>query len=65
MGANVRGVFAFLENEKVFCIVREIEKVKIFCRKAKSVKAEAISKNFVPADDSTLENRVSKSDLFF
>lgn len=66
MGANVAGIFASFGNAKVFCIGRDIEKVrKTIPRIVKSVKADAIRENLIPADFSMLENCVSESDLVF
>ncbi len=66
MGANIAGIFASFGNAKVYCIGRDIEKVKkTIPRTVKSVRADAISKNLVPADFSMLEQCVSESDLIF
>ena len=66
MGANIAGIFASFGNAKVFCIGRDIEKVnKTIPRIVKSVKADAIRKNLIPADFSKLEECVSQSDLIF
>ena len=66
MGANVAGIFASFGNAKVYCVGRNIEKVKktIPCI-VKSVKADAIASNLIPADFSMLEECVGKSDLIF
>ena len=51
MGANVAGIFASFGNAKVYCVGRNIEKVKnTIPRIVKSVKADAIAKNLLPAD---------------
>ena len=66
MGANVAGIFASFGNAKVYCVGRDIEKVKkTIPRIVKSVKADAIIKNLVPADFSMLEECVKQSDLIF
>lgn len=66
MGANVAGIFASFGNAKVFCVARDIEKVKkTIPRIVKSVRADSIAANLVPADFSMLEDCVSKSDLVF
>jgi 3-hydroxyacyl-CoA dehydrogenase len=66
MGANVAGIFASFGNAKVFCIGRDVEKVKkTIPRIVKSVKADAISHNLIPADFSMLEDCVKQSDLVF
>lgn len=66
MGANVAGIFASFGNAKVYCVGRNIEKVKMTIpRIVKSVKADAIAKNLVPVDFSKLEECVAKSDLVF
>lgn len=66
MGANVAGIFASFGNAKVFCVGRDINKVKkTIPRIVKSVKADAISRNLVPADFSMLEDCVKQSDLVF
>ena len=66
MGANVAGIFASFGDAKVFCIGRDIEKVKkTIPRIVKSVRADAIAKNLIPADFSMLEDCVKQSDLVF
>lgn len=66
MGANVAGIFASFGNAKVYCVGRDIEKVrKTVPRIVKSVRADAIAKNLVPADFSSLEDCVKESDLVF
>ena len=66
MGANVAGIFASFGNAKVFCVGRDINKVKkTIPRIVKSVKADAISRNLIPADFSMLEECVKQSDLVF
>ena len=66
MGANVSGIFASFGNAKVYMVGREIEKVKrTIPRVVKSVKADSIANNLIPADFSVLENCVKQSDLVF
>lgn len=66
MGSNVAGIFASFGNAKVYCIGRDIEKVKkTIPRIVKSVKADAIANNLIPADFSMLEQCVSESDVVF
>ena len=62
MGANVAGIFASFGDAKVYCVGRDIEKVKkTIPRIVKSVKADAIAKNLIPADFSMLAKCVAKS----
>ena len=66
MGANVAGIFASFGDAKVYCVGRDIEKVKkTIPRIVKSVKADAIAKNLIPADFSMLEECVKESNLVF
>lgn len=66
MGANIAGIFAAFGDAKVYCVGRDIEKVKkTIPRIVKSVKADAISHNLIPADFSILEECVADSDLIF
>ena len=66
MGANIAGIFASFGNAKVYCIGRDIEKVKrTLPRTVASVRADAIVRNLIPADFSMLEQCVSESDLIF
>lgn len=66
MGANVAGIFASFGNAKVYCVARDIEKVKnTIPRIVKSVRADSIAAKLIPADFSMLEDCVSKSDLVF
>lgn len=66
MGANVAGIFASFGDAKVYCVGRDIEKVKkTIPRIVKSVKADAITKNLVPMDFSSLETCVAESDFIF
>ena len=66
MGANIAGIFASFGDAKVYCIGRDIDKVKkTIPRIVKSVKADAIAKNLIPADFDRLEECVAESDLIF
>lgn len=66
MGANVSGIFASFGNAKVYMVGRDIEKVKkTIPRVVKSVKADSIANNLIPADFSMLEDCVRQSDLVF
>lgn len=66
MGANVAGIFASFGDANVYCLGRDIEKVKkTIPRIVKSVRADVISKNLIPADLSMLEECVKQSDLVF
>lgn len=66
MGANVAGIFAAFGDAKVYCIGRDMEKVKkTISRIVKSVKADSIACKLVPADFTMLEACVSESDLIF
>ena len=66
MGANVAGIFASFGNAIVYCVGRDIEKVKrTIPRIVKSVRADAIVDKLIPADFSMLEACVADSDLVF
>lgn len=66
MGANIAGIFASFGKAKVYCVGRDIEKVKkTIPRIVKSVRADAIAKNLIPADFSMLEQCVAESDFIF
>ena len=66
MGANVAGIFASFGDAKVYCVGRDIEKVKkTIPRIVQSVRADAIRHNLIPADFSMLEQCVHESDLVF
>ena len=66
MGANIAGIFASFGDAKVYCLGRDIDKVKkTLPRIVKSVKADAIAKNLIPVDFDRLEDCVSQSDLIF
>lgn len=66
MGANIAGIFASFGDARVYCVARDIDKVKrTIPRIIKSVKADGIAKNLIPADFSMLEQCVAESDLVF
>lgn len=66
MGANVAGIFASFGGAKVYCVGRNIEKVKRTIPKiVKSVRADSITKNLIPADFSMLEQCIADSDFVF
>ncbi|MBQ6440302.1 MAG: 3-hydroxyacyl-CoA dehydrogenase family protein [Mogibacterium sp.] len=66
MGANVAGIFASFGNAKVFCVGRDIEKVRnTIPRIIASVRADSIADNLVPADYTMLDKCVRESDLIF
>lgn len=66
MGTNVSGIFASFGNAKVYMISRDIDKSKKAAEKAcKSVRADSIRNNLIPADYSMLTQCVSESDLVF
>jgi 3-hydroxyacyl-CoA dehydrogenase len=66
MGTNVSAIFASFGNAKVYMISRDIEKSRKAIEKAcKSVRADSIRKNLIPADYSMLGQCVSESDLVF
>lgn len=66
MGANIAGIFASFGDAKVYCVGRDIEKVKRTIPKiVKSVKADAIAEKLIPVDFSRLEECVRESELVF
>lgn len=66
MGANIAGIFAAFGDAKVYCVGRDIEMVKkTIPRIVKSVKADSIAKNLIPADFDSLEQCVADSDFVF
>ncbi len=66
MGANISGIFASFGDAKVYCLGRDVEKVRrTIPRIIKSVKADAIAANLIPVDYSSLERCVRESDLVF
>ena len=66
MGTNVSAIFASFGNAKVYMVSRDIEKSKKAIEKAcRSVRADSIRNNLIPADYSMLEQCVSQSDLVF
>lgn len=66
MGKNVAAIFASFGNAKVYVIGRSIEKVKkTIPQMIKSVRADSIRTNLIPADFSMIEKCVAESDLIF
>ncbi|MBQ3705637.1 MAG: 3-hydroxyacyl-CoA dehydrogenase family protein [Clostridia bacterium] len=66
MGANIAGIFASFGNAKVYCVGRDLDRVKqTLPRIVRSVRADAIGVNLIPADMSMLEACVGESDLVF
>ena len=66
MGTNVSAIFASFGNAKVYMVSRDIEKSKKAAQRAgKTVKADSIIKNLVPADYGILAECVAQSDLVF
>jgi len=66
MGTNVSAIFASFGGAKVYMVSRDIEKSGSATVKAgKTVKADSIVKNLVPADYSMLDKCVGESDLVF
>ena len=60
MGANIAGIFASFGNARVFCVGRDIEKVtRTIPRIVKSVKADSIRNNLIPADFNMLEESLT------
>lgn len=66
MGAKVAGIFASFGNASVYLVSRDMEKSKAAVEKAvRSVRADSIRRNLIPADDSMLAECVANSDLVF
>ena len=66
MGANVAGIFASFGDCRVYCIGRNQEKVqKTLPRIVKSVRADAVARNLIPAGFDSLAQCVADSDLIF
>ena len=66
MGTNVSAIFASFGGAKVYMVSRSVEKSKAASLKAgKTVKADSIISNLIPADYSMLSECVGKSDLVF
>lgn len=66
MGCNVAGIFAAFGNCKVYMVCRKKETaIKAVSKAALSVKGDAILKNLIPEDYSSLENCIQESDLVF
>lgn len=66
MGTNVSAIFASFGDAKVYMVSRDFEKSKAAAvRAGKSVKADSIVGNLIPADYSMLDKCVCESDLVF
>ncbi len=66
MGTNVSAIFASFGDAKVYMVSRSLEKSEMAAgRAAKTVRADSIIKNLVPADYDMLAQCVSESDLVF
>ena len=66
MGTNVSAIFASFGDAKVYMVCRDLEKSKVAAvRAGKSVKADSIVTNLIPADYSQLAECVAQSDLVF
>lgn len=66
MGCNISGIFASFGNAKVYMACRSLEKAeKAVARAAKSVRADAIVENLLPASFDDLPQCVAESDLIF
>lgn len=66
MGCNIAGIFASFGDAKVYMVSRDLEKSKqAVIRAAKSVRADSVVKNMIPADYSMLESCIRESDLVF
>ena len=66
MGTNVSAIFASFGNAKVYMVSRDLEKSKTAALKAgKTVKADSIISNLVPADYNMLADCVKESDMVF
>lgn len=66
MGTNVSAIFASFGGAKVYMVSRDMDKSKVAAHRAgKTVKADSIVKNLIPADYSMLAECVSQSDLVF
>ena len=66
MGTNVSAIFASFGGAKVYMVSRDLEKSKKAVLKAgKTVKADSIVSNLIPADYSMLAECVKSSDLVF
>lgn len=66
MGRNIAAIFASFGNAKVYIVSRSIESAKQAAEMAaKSVRADAIKGNLIPADYAMLEKCVNDSELIF
>ncbi len=66
MGANVAGIFASFGAAKVYCVGRNIDKIKATIPKIiRSVKSDCIEERLVPCTLDDLDKCVADSDLIF
>ncbi len=66
MGRNIAAIFASFGNAKVYMVSRDLKKSEKAKDKAfRSVRAESITANLIPADYSMLEECVKESDIVF
>ncbi len=66
MGTNASAMFASFGNATVYMISRDIQKSRnAIDRAVKSVRAEAIRKNMIPCDYSSIAECIKKSDFVF
>lgn len=66
MGTNVSAIFASFGGAKVYMVSRDIEKSRSAAQRAgKTVKADSIAINLIPADYSMLAKCVEQSDIVF
>lgn len=66
MGTNVSAIFASFGGARVYMVSRDIEKSRDAAKRAgKTVKADSIITNLIPADYSMLASCVRESDLVF
>lgn len=66
MGSNVAGLFASLGQADVYCIGRDLEKVrKTIPKIIRDAKNERIANRLIPADFSMLEKCVAESELVY
>lgn len=66
MGCNVSAIFASFGGAKTYMVSRSIEQSKRAIQRAvKSVRADSIAANLIPADYSMLAQCVAESDLVF
>lgn len=66
MGRNISAIFASFGNTKVYMVSRTKEKSTDAISKAyKTVRAESVKNNMIPADYNMLDECINKSDLVF